>query len=871
MVARALGDVSERRGGQYSPMMRTYKMKTYLFALLALLLAGGVAAAQSIEFPAMKYHDNYMLGYYLSRAPTTTPWGPCWSPDGKWVAFSMYGSIWKVNVETNEAFELTHGSKLHSSPAWSPDGKWIVYTAEDHWRSIQLEILNVETGESRPLTQDDQVHTDPVFSPDGKWLAFVTTKPNGCLNVAARPIQDGSWTGSEVAVTRDHDFGRSRSYFGNWDLHIEPAWLKNGRELLLVSNRDVLLGSGSLWRVPFQPDAMASAHVILNEQSLYRTQPDVSPDGKRVIYSSTGGAADQFDHLYVLPVAGGQPYKLTFGDHDDFHPRWSPDAESIAYISDEEGLPELYLLETYGGAKRKLVTGKLHWKQPMGTVRVAVRDQATGKLVAARVSGSASDGKLYAPANTEVVNGRLPAGLKRVFYTAGSYQVEAPAGRMTIEVTKGFEYLPVTQEVTVRPGETVEVRIPIKRWINPGARGWFNGTTHAHMNYGGNFRNTPEHLMLMGRAEGLNIVDDLVASKDNRVLDWQYFRKGGGAYPGSDLPGKLMLIFGEEYRPPFWGHVSYTGLKDHLISPFLTGYEGTGLDSLYPSNSDMFEKARAQGAVTGYVHAFGTEGDPLYHDLGGAKAFAVDLALGLIDFLEWQTVTRGSLIPAFHAWNNDFHVAPVGGEHTVGNSQDRRLVGLTRTYAYLGSDFTMHGWLNSLRQGHTYMTSGPLMEFHVDGKMPGDAITFPGKGPHQVRLEGTVQSIRPLRKVLIYHNGTIWKELHPTGDGRTLSFTENATVDASGWFALVAEGEDLSTPSPEVFSQAVTNCIRIYEGDQKIRNAESADYFLKWIAKLRTMTENPDLWRSPAEEQHVFAQYQRAEDVYKERQREAKP
>ena len=251
MVARALGDVSERRGGQYSPMMRTYKMKTYLFALLALLLAGGVAAAQSIEFPAMKYHDNYMLGYYLSRAPTTTPWGPCWSPDGKWVAFSMYGSIWKVNVETNEAFELTHGSKLHSSPAWSPDGKWIVYTAEDHWRSIQLEILNVETGESRPLTQDDQVHTDPVFSPDGKWLAFVTTKPNGCLNVAARPIQDGSWTGSEVAVTRDHDFGRSRSYFGNWDLHIEPAWLKNGRELLLVSNRDVLLGSGSCGVCPF--------------------------------------------------------------------------------------------------------------------------------------------------------------------------------------------------------------------------------------------------------------------------------------------------------------------------------------------------------------------------------------------------------------------------------------------------------------------------------------------------------------------------------------------------------------------------------------------------------------------------------------------
>jgi hypothetical protein len=32
----------------------------------------------------------------------------------------------------------------------------------------------------------------------------------------------------------------------------------------------------------------------------------------------------------VLPVEGGQPYKLTFGEFDDFHPRWSPDAERIA-------------------------------------------------------------------------------------------------------------------------------------------------------------------------------------------------------------------------------------------------------------------------------------------------------------------------------------------------------------------------------------------------------------------------------------------------------------------------------------------------------------------------------------------------------------
>ena len=46
---------------------------------------------------------------------------------------------------------------------------------------------------------------------------------------------------------------------------------------------------------------MAQARPILTEQTLFRARPDVSIDGKRFIYASTSGAADQFNHLYVLP------------------------------------------------------------------------------------------------------------------------------------------------------------------------------------------------------------------------------------------------------------------------------------------------------------------------------------------------------------------------------------------------------------------------------------------------------------------------------------------------------------------------------------------------------------------------------------------
>ena len=80
----------------------------------------------------------------------------------------MFGSIWKVEVATGVAVELTHDAKYHSNPDWSPDGKWIIYSADDDARNIQLAIVNVETGRSHELTYDGHVYMDPAFSPDGE-------------------------------------------------------------------------------------------------------------------------------------------------------------------------------------------------------------------------------------------------------------------------------------------------------------------------------------------------------------------------------------------------------------------------------------------------------------------------------------------------------------------------------------------------------------------------------------------------------------------------------------------------------------------------------------------------------------------------------
>ena len=824
--------------------------------------------AQGTEFSALKYRSNYLSSYYLSHAPNTTPWSPSWSPDGKWIAVAMYGSIWKIDPQTGAAYEVTYNRKLHSFPAWSPDGKWIVYTADDNWHSIQLEIVNVATGEIRSLTNDSQVYVDPVFSPDGRRIAYVTTIPNGYLNVHAREIRNGDWAGNPVAITEDNDYGKPRQYFSNWDFHTQPAWLKDGLGLLLVSNRGVPLGSGKVWRVPLERNAMREAKLVLDEQTLYRTRPDVSPDGKRIVYSSTGGSADQFNHLYLLPIEGGQPYKLTFGDYDDFHPRWSPDGERIAYITNERGLPQLCLLETTGGSKKVIEIKERHWKRPMGKVHVSIRDGRSDKPTAARITGKAADGKLYAPPESYVFNARMATGLQRVFFVDASYTAAAPVGKLVIEAHKGFEYWPSRQEVEIRENETANVTITLKPHADLAAKGWYNGSTHVHMNYGGNVHNTPENLLMTANAQGMHIVSALVANKDNRILDWQYFRPGGREHPASNMAGRSLLVFGEENRPPFWGHTFYIGLRDHLVSPFMTGYEGTGLDSLFPNNTELFRKARAQNAATGYVHAFGGEADPLSgKGIAGAKGYGVDVALGTIDALEWSAASRGSLIPLHHAWNNDFHITPVGGEDSLANMQDNRPVGIIRTYAYLGSNFTVAGWVDAIKKGNTFLTSGPVVEFQVNGKIPGDSVKLPAPGV--VSLQGQVWSSTPITLVRIYHNGRAWRDLSIPGKTTDFRFSEQATVPSSGWFSLVVEAEELPPSTSDKFAQAVTNAVRVYVGDSKIRSRESAEYFLRWIERLRSEISDLSLWRSEVERARTYRELDEAARIYSERAKEA--
>src|ERR1700751_4611686 len=81
-------------------------------------------------------------------------------------------------------------------------------------------------------------------------------------------------------------------------------------------------------------------------QLMLPTDPQISPDGKKIVY--VRGFSDpmtdrRYSNLWIINADGTEHRALTTGNHGDSSPRWSPDGSRIAYLSDADGKQQIYI------------------------------------------------------------------------------------------------------------------------------------------------------------------------------------------------------------------------------------------------------------------------------------------------------------------------------------------------------------------------------------------------------------------------------------------------------------------------------------------------------------------------------------------------
>ena len=135
--------------------------KFYLVRVLIFLI--GCASSFAQREPVLKQidlpHSYYYREMYLPQL-TTGPSAAAWSPDSKSLVYSMAGSLWRQEVGSTTAEQLTAGPGYDYQPDVSKDGRWVVFDRYDR-DAVELWALDLRDGATHQLTSGGAVNLNP--------------------------------------------------------------------------------------------------------------------------------------------------------------------------------------------------------------------------------------------------------------------------------------------------------------------------------------------------------------------------------------------------------------------------------------------------------------------------------------------------------------------------------------------------------------------------------------------------------------------------------------------------------------------------------------------------------------------------------------
>jgi Tol biopolymer transport system component len=237
------------------------------------------------------------------------------------------------------------GTKM--TPSFSSDGNQVAFA----WNrtspaGVEIYVKLVSEGEPRQLTHTGKLNFNPVWSPDGQRIAFV------------RIISEGE---TAIFTISAYGEGERKLLSFEWGGERRISWSPDGRFLAFQDFDKNQPSCGAaiflLSLDTLEKRAVTSPAADHNDQG-----PAFSPDQHSLAFVRGYGSGCD---LYVVPVSGGEPRRLTYGD-DLFWtgPTWTEDGREIVFSSKRTGISALWRIPVSGGNPQRLDVGSDDSIQP---------------------------------------------------------------------------------------------------------------------------------------------------------------------------------------------------------------------------------------------------------------------------------------------------------------------------------------------------------------------------------------------------------------------------------------------------------------------------------------------------------------------------
>ena len=258
---------------------------------------------------------------------------------------SLRNYNWNIFIYDTTTGKEKQATSFHwdeGQPQFLKRGGNVLYSLSAQKSVFMLKTAGTKRGFIQIILMDNEV-VYPQISPDGRYLVF-------------QSYIDGNWEVYTLKLAESYkDRLKTRLTRTSEVSEVFPHWLDD-HTVVYAANR----AGGSKYDY-YSMDVKTGKKKRLTRDGGAGAEMSVAKDG-RIVYSCQSKGMG--DIAVVGPDGGEVEYLTTGNDHDRF-PVWSPDGKRIAFISNKDGAPQLYVINAEGSGQRRVTTIPCAWDFPV--------------------------------------------------------------------------------------------------------------------------------------------------------------------------------------------------------------------------------------------------------------------------------------------------------------------------------------------------------------------------------------------------------------------------------------------------------------------------------------------------------------------------